>query len=73
MAWKCKECGKEVTILAVTPVLYEVFLDKNKKIFDYEDYREIDLPKAKIKKILCEHCGNEGNLEDIAEWIEEKE
>lgn len=31
MAWKCKKCGEEVTVLAVTPVLYEVFLDKNKK------------------------------------------
>ena len=71
MAWKCKECGKEVTILAVTPVLYEVFLDKNKKIFDYEDYREIDLPNAKIKKILCERCGKKGDLEDIAEWEED--
>ncbi|MCF2624973.1 hypothetical protein I6E17_02125 [Fusobacterium perfoetens] len=70
--WKCKECGKEVTVLAVTPVLYEVFLDKNKKIFDYEDYRKIDLKNAKIKEILCEHCGNEGNLEDIAEWEEDK-
>ncbi len=48
--WKCKECGKEVTILAVTPVLHEVFLDENKEIFDYDGWRTMDLPNAKIKK-----------------------
>ena len=56
MAWKCKKCGEEVTVLAVTPVLYEVFLDKNKKIFDYEDYREIE-SKSKFP-VIMRSCPN---------------
>ena len=70
--WKCKRCGNEITVLAVIPVLYDVFLDKSKKIIDYDDYREIDVPKAKISRIVCEHCGNVGDLEKIADWIEEE-
>ena len=69
--WKCKRCGNEITVLAVIPVVYDVFLDKNKKITDYDDYREIDLPNAKITMIVCEHCGYIGDLEDIAYWGED--
>ena len=68
--WKCKCCGKEVTVLATVPVLCEIFLDKNKKVIDYEDWRELDLPKAKIEMIRCEHCWSVGSLEEIAEWEE---
>ena len=68
MSWRCKRCGNEITVLAEIPVLYDVFLNKNKKIFDYGDWREIDLPNAKITKIFCKHCGKTGDLEDIAKW-----
>lgn len=68
--WICKECGEEITVLAAIPTQYEVFLNKNKKVFDYGDCRIKDITKAKIKKAFCEHCGQEGNLKDIAKWIE---
>lgn len=69
--WKCKECGNEVTVLATIPVLYEVFLDKNKKIFDFDDWKTKDLPNAKIEEVICKKCSKSGNIEEIAEWIEE--
>lgn len=70
--WRCKCCRKEVTVLAVIQGLYEIFLDKDKKIIDYEDWRELYLQQAKIVEATCEHCGNSGELEEIAEWIEEE-
>lgn len=71
MDWICKCCGTEITILAKVQGLYDVFLDKNKKIIDYDDYRELDLPNAKITTIVCENCGDIGDLDGIAYWEED--
>ena len=69
--WRCKECGGDISVLALATTLYKAYLDKNKKVVDYEDYIEIDFTNAKITKIFCEECKKSGNLEDIAEWVEE--
>lgn len=69
--WRCKECGEYISVLAIAPTLYKAYLDKNKKVVDYEDYIEIDFTNAKITKIFCEKCKKRGNLENIAEWLEE--
>lgn len=57
--------------LSLDEAEYKAYLDKNKKVVDYEDYIEIDFTNAKITKIFCEECKKSGNLEDIAEWVEE--
>lgn len=70
--WKCKECGKEVTIWADVVGTHRVFLDKQKRAIDYEDWVSLDLPDYKIRKVECKNCGcHSTKLEDVAEWGDE--
>ena len=70
MAWRCKECGCEVTGLG--GITYETcgLLDKKGNIQKHEILEEID---SDTDFYRCNSCGEESEiLADIAEWEEDK-
>lgn len=72
MAWKCKKCGREIIVKAVLKGEYPVFLDKNKKITDNDDFDVLCYSTADIQRIYCGcgkwWCNTIDNLEEIAVW-----
>ena len=66
--WVCKECGRAVTVLAIIPLISEVVLGRYKNIIGYNSSKEADLENARVVRVSCSHCRNNGYLEEVAEW-----
>lgn len=67
--WRCKECGREISLMATVPTKYCISLNKEGEISEFEDYVSTNWEDAEIEEYSCIKCDNYGDsIKDIAYW-----
>lgn len=73
MSWKCRKCGSEVEVRADIVGDYQVYLDKDGNIDDYEDWKTLYTNKGVITLVGCRTCGAfDRDILRVAKWVEEE-